>query len=331
MHTEKTRIDAETNRCITNIFACAHSPQRFFEQEMTMYTKEQKTAHAERNPIRDSLGLHLLSCGEMKSADTQLTKRQEECYRICFVLSGSGYLMSGESKYAVQDRTAFLLRPGRDMQYQDDPLFPTSYVWLDLEGSACESIMNRVGFSDNTAALALDKTIMYMARTTVENVKNCKEERPGDELRAAGIVLELLSCMEQVVSEKEEKKASGNLALSGKALHLKRVQYVEYMERYFRIHMGEKIRMNELAAELGIVPYYMSQVYKSVRGITPSRYLTDLRIATGKQLLENTDDPIKDIALRCGYDNQLNFSKVFRKNVGCSPRDYRKKIRETLI
>lgn len=60
--------------------------------------------------------------------------------------------------------------------------------------------------------------------------------------------------------------------------------------------------------------------------ISPAQYILSLRMVNAQSLLENTDYKIGEIAEIVGYDNQLYFSRVFRKEYGVSPAQYRKKM-----
>lgn len=58
-------------------------------------------------------------------------------------------------------------------------------------------------------------------------------------------------------------------------------------------------------------------------GISPHRYLCQLRIAGAKQLLRTSSLPVKDIAVMCGFDDPYYFSRLFKKYVGQSPAIWR--------
>ncbi len=64
-------------------------------------------------------------------------------------------------------------------------------------------------------------------------------------------------------------------------------------------------------------------VFKEVTGTVPRAYLENLRISGAARLLRETSGRIGDIAKEVGYADQMNFSKAFRRVMGCMPRDYR--------
>ena len=63
--------------------------------------------------------------------------------------------------------------------------------------------------------------------------------------------------------------------------------------------------------------------------ISPAHYILSLRMVNAQSLLENTDYNIGEIAAIVGYDNPLYFSRVFKKEYGVSPAQYRKNLEES--
>ena len=63
--------------------------------------------------------------------------------------------------------------------------------------------------------------------------------------------------------------------------------------------------------------------------MSPMQYIISLRIAMAKGYLENSSKNIAEISSEIGYENALYFSRLFRKYVGMTPTQYRKKNRAT--
>lgn len=57
------------------------------------------------------------------------------------------------------------------------------------------------------------------------------------------------------------------------------------------------------------------------------QYIVSLRIKNAQTLIETTDYNMNEIALIVGYDNPLYFSRLFKKQKGLSPSEYKKKVR----
>jgi hypothetical protein len=56
---------------------------------------------------------------------------------------------------------------------------------------------------------------------------------------------------------------------------------------------------------------------------SPLRYLTTLRLNMAKALLNGTDESVHRVSLRVGYATLSGFNRHFKRDVGCSPREYR--------
>jgi YesN/AraC family two-component response regulator len=87
------------------------------------------------------------------------------------------------------------------------------------------------------------------------------------------------------------------------------------------------ISLDEVADFANMSSYYLSKMFKKETGINFVTYLTNKKIERAKDMLENTDVPIINIALELSYHEPNYFSKVFKKNTGKTPTEYRKQCR----
>ncbi len=89
-------------------------------------------------------------------------------------------------------------------------------------------------------------------------------------------------------------------------------------------HVGEDFNLHRLAAQAGLSKFYFHRLFKSAIGISPSRYYINLRMNVARQLLRETKKSVVDVALDVGYTNPSHFAKLFRRETGLSPSDYRR-------
>lgn len=92
----------------------------------------------------------------------------------------------------------------------------------------------------------------------------------------------------------------------------------KYLDENFRTNITNQF----LAERFGFVPSYLGSIFKTHYGMTPIDYVVKKRMDEVKALLENSDMKIKDIAKGVGYEDSLYFSKVFKKVIGISPKEY---------
>ena len=104
---------------------------------------------------------------------------------------------------------------------------------------------------------------------------------------------------------------------------------IELAAKYFDENYNKEINIAEYAAEKGISTCWFIRNFKQVMGTTPMHYILSLRITNAQSLLETTSYNITEISSIIGYDNPLYFSRLFKKQKGVSPQEYRKRITET--
>lgn len=92
---------------------------------------------------------------------------------------------------------------------------------------------------------------------------------------------------------------------------------------YIRMHYAENISLEEIADRLDITPEYLSTLFNREVGINFSVFLRDFRLSHAKRLLKGTDRKIYEIAKEVGYPDSKYFNRVFKENVGVSPREFR--------
>lgn len=92
---------------------------------------------------------------------------------------------------------------------------------------------------------------------------------------------------------------------------------------YIRIHYAENISLEEIADRLDITPEYLSSLFNREVGINFTVFLRDFRLSHAKRLLKGTNKKVYEIAQEVGYPDSKYFNRVFKENVGISPREFR--------
>ncbi len=99
------------------------------------------------------------------------------------------------------------------------------------------------------------------------------------------------------------------------------------IKEYVAAHYAGNITLADLSARFFLNPYYLSQLFKEKTGDTYLSYLVGVRMAKAKELLEETDLKVYEICQTVGYSDTNHFSKLFEKQNGCTPSEYRKKCK----
>ena len=90
------------------------------------------------------------------------------------------------------------------------------------------------------------------------------------------------------------------------------------------VRVGAAVRMPDLAGRLGVTERHLRRVFAQAHGVSPIDYLTTQRLLQAKQLLTDTDLPVTEVALACGFESLRRFNAVFAEQVRLKPTELRK-------
>ena len=93
---------------------------------------------------------------------------------------------------------------------------------------------------------------------------------------------------------------------------------------YVHEHLDREIHVKDLCAQFGINRNKLQTGFHTLTGKPVRTYLISTRMETAAQRLQDTDDPIKMIAMDLGYKTSANFGKTFKLFFGTSPVEFRK-------
>lgn len=100
---------------------------------------------------------------------------------------------------------------------------------------------------------------------------------------------------------------------------------IQGIKGFIRNNHYKNLTLEEISASVYLSPYYVSRIFKESQSITVMDYVTKVKLEEAKKLLRNPRYQIDQIAQKLGYSDASYFSKVFRRNEGMSPTQFRQK------
>ncbi|MBR7888128.1 AraC family transcriptional regulator [Marinomonas sp. A79] len=98
---------------------------------------------------------------------------------------------------------------------------------------------------------------------------------------------------------------------------------IEKVLDYLHEHLDETINVADLAEKSCWSRWQFQRVFGQATGITVAQYIRELRLSKAAELLLSSKTKHLDIAILCGFDSEISFSRAFKQFFHCTPREYR--------
>lgn len=98
---------------------------------------------------------------------------------------------------------------------------------------------------------------------------------------------------------------------------------LEHVRAYIDDNLTESLALEELADLAGLSVFYFSRQFKKQFGCTPHDYVVRSRLNMARFYLKTSPMSVKEVAFRCGFEDECNFCTCFKKRSGCTPAQFR--------
>lgn len=235
-------------------------------------------------------------------------------YLIHYILSGRGKFVIGGEEYPLEAGCGFLITPDELAFYQADRQDPWTYVWVGFSGTQAAEYVSNIGLSVRQPVFRSDAS-----EELYRIVKDMMDHNTFDlshDLRRngqLGVFLSVIAEGSRVEKEGEDRKAN---------------IYVRKAVSFIQSNYCNPIKVTDVADYVCINRSYLYTLFQNSMGMSPQRFLTTFRITKAAELLQTTSLPIESIALSCGYQDPLVFTKAFRQMKQMSPSAFRKEMQK---
>lgn len=226
---------------------------------------------------------------------------------IHYVYSGAGtYTLNGKS-FPVKAGEAFIIFPGDIASYTADSTNPWVYRWVEI-GGAVEPLLKKAGITRaNPVVRDTDAGSMGQALHTLVD----------DAISGAPVyacMTGLWRFIHTLVS-----------AVGGyESDELPQERYVRVTCDIIRNNYQKKLTVAEIARQIGLDRTYLNKLFQRFEGKSVQQYIMQCRMRNATELLKNPSLSIGDVGRNVGYEDQLVFSKAFKKYYSISPSDWRR-------
>ena len=104
----------------------------------------------------------------------------------------------------------------------------------------------------------------------------------------------------------------------------------EYADRfvsvcdYINSHCTENLTLEQVSEQAGFSKYHFARLFRELTGTTVHNYVTNRRILYAQSLLADEALSVTEVSMRSGFNSLATFNRIFKKQMGCTPSEYRK-------
>ncbi len=254
-----------------------------------------------------------------------------EYLQLWYVCHGSCIHTIHQSRSLYTRGGVMIVPPGVEHSIEADPAsrricceFSEAFIREGLLEEGCKDVLDLLYLEPFLLGEHLLDHVFRVSKNYELVVEQLLEEMMDDyrsDGKYSGIFLKanLLKLLAIIAQEYDRN------ATAGKAELLLRYRGgLEQALEYIETHLPQKIYLADVCKSAMISHSAFSELFKQTTGKTFTEYLVDRRVAAACDLLKNSDRTMLDIALSCGFQDAAYFSRVFKRQLGVSPSEYRR-------
>lgn len=237
--------------------------------------------------------------------------------RFCIASGKAHFYFHGQEKIVTAGNIV-IYRPKEEQRYYYYGVDHTEVYWVHFTGNNVKNILRQYGINDDMHVIHTGTSLEFknIFLQIIQELKLCKEDYK--ELTVL-YLKHLLILIHRILTAKPRGKS-----------HLFMAE-MDYAVQYFYKNYHKPINIEDFSTSQHMSISWFIRNFKEYTGSTPTQYLLSLRISNAQTLLETTTYNVTEIANIVGYENPLYFSRIFKKQSGVSPSEFRKQLSNEAI
>lgn len=217
------------------------------------------------------------------------------CYIVHFIKDGVGVFKKNGKTWQIKKGGYFIIRPNEVIEYVADSENPWSYAWIGFKGDFASVLDNVSPVGEVSANYSTE------IRSLLKTEKEVSSES-------------VISLAFKFFSE----------ILSDKCAY---VDYVSAVKNYVENNYMNDVTAESIANAINLDRRYLSRIFKEKTGVGIKQYLIDYRLSKSIEYMKQGYN-VTQSASMCGYFDLFNYSKIFKKNFGVSPKTFYQNLKK---
>ena len=227
-------------------------------------------------------------------------------YILIYCTEGKGCIEVEDRTYHIGRSDAFCIPKGRRHKYYADPEDPWSILWAHFKGEVtrcypleeCRVVHMNSRQSDNRMMVLFKLLFRVLERNYT-----------------LGNFIYISQVLSLILSEIYFREKTDESTVQDR--------HVTMVIRFMYENLKRSLTLEEISEEVKLSRSYLNTIFKTQTGRSPVEFFIHLKMQEACKLLKATDMYIYEVSSELGYEDQYYFSRIFKKVVGVSPRDYK--------
>lgn len=235
---------------------------------------------------------------------------------IHFVLQGTGtFTFHGKSRLLSRGQAFYVPPDDAEYYYIADAKDPWSYSWIGFDGTMATHYLEQTALSVEQPVCEIGESAGRIA-DVIRQMLDAYTLTPANEIRRVAYLYRILALLTDAAGTAAPRRS---FAYAPEA-------YAKYAHLLIE-HSYAEYAISDIIRIVGIDRSYLYTLFRKEYHISPQRFLIRCRLGAAAASLLDTSESVQQIAQEVGYQDALNFSRLFKYHYGVSPTQYRAGLR----
>lgn len=253
--------------------------------------------------------LYLTDVGYFATAKNHFRERENGCeeYIFFYCTQGSGTIIVENRVYTLHENEAFCIPKGKKHCYYASEKDPWSILWVHLKGEDIRYY-----------PLEDCKMVTFDSKNTGSRMQFLFEQifRVLEDNYSLGNFIYITQVLSMILAEIYCRKKEDTVKEQN--------SHITDVIKYMYSHLNENLTLEQIVQEFDFSKSYLNMIFRKYTQHAPMEYFLNLKMKRACELLKEDGSYVYEVAQKLGYADQYYFSRIFKRVVGVSPKDYRK-------
>jgi len=277
----------------------------FPDERLIVLPIESFQEYAEHPRVRR---LYLTDVGYFPRADHHYRERTDgiEEYIFFYCTEGQGTIQIENQTYILRENEAFCIPRHTPHLYHASEENPWSILWVHFKGEDVQYF-----------PLEDRRTVRFSSDHAVKRMHNLFDLLFDalEESYTLGNFIYISQVLSLILAETYDREKTGDIREQSRHI----TEIIRYMYR----HIGESLTLEQISLDFHLSSSYLNAIFQKNTKHSPIDFFIRLKMKKACNLLRSTDKYIYEVAQELGYTDPYYFSRIFKKVVGMSPKQYK--------